>query len=115
MKRYITYTRKKINDNYYQDPNTNNKVEIETNWHTTFYETPYEYNWVFLAYVEYGDEFTNEQIEYFRNLDTDFNFTFITEEEANIFLQNFWKDEEWNYYVSVANFEFTNNTPTYDF
>tara|TARA_R110000764_G_scaffold5867_3_gene22762 strand:+ start:4667 stop:4855 length:189 start_codon:yes stop_codon:yes gene_type:complete len=30
MLKYITFTRKKINDNYYQDPNTNSIVENAT-------------------------------------------------------------------------------------
>lgn len=102
MKRYITYTRKKINDNYYQDPNTNNRVKKETNWVTKFFETPYEFGWVFLAYVEYPNKTTIEEIEYFRNLDKDFNFTFIMEEEVNILLLKIWD-------ISVKDFVFTDN------
>ncbi len=104
MKRYITYTRKKINDNFYSDPNTNGRVEEETNWVTKFYETPYEVNWVFLAYVSYPSETEQSEVEYFKNLDPEFNFTFITEEEANTLLSELWD-------VSVSNFDFTDNRP----
>jgi len=99
MIKYITYTRKKISDNYYQDPNTNNIVEEATSWITKFTETAFDFNWVFLAYVEFPNDTTDEQIEYFRTLDTDFNFTFITEEEANIHLSKIWD-------ISVDNFNF---------
>lgn len=102
MKRYITYTRKKESDSFYSDPNTNNRVERETNWVTKFYETPYEIEWVFLAYVEYPNETTSEQVEYFKKLDPNYNFTFITEEQANELLNKLWD-------VSVSNFEFRDN------
>lgn len=104
MKRHITYKRKKINDNYYQDPNTQNRVEIETNWFTKFFETPYEVNGIFLAYVEYPDTTTPDEIEYFKNLEPAFEFTFITEEEANTMLSNLWQ-------VSVKDFMFTDLRP----
>lgn len=107
MQRYITYTRKKESDNFYSDPNTNNRVAIETAGYTTFYETCYEYNGTFLAYVEYGDSFTDEQVAYFQNLDPAYNFTFLTEEEANTFLSNLWD-------VSVKDFIFTDNRPLDD-
>jgi len=35
-----------------------------------------------LSYVEYPDETTAEQVEYFRLLDPAFEFTFITESQA---------------------------------
>jgi hypothetical protein len=104
MKRYITYTRKKENDSFYSDPNTNNRVETETNWVTKFYETPYEVDGVFLSYVEYPNETTIEEVEYFKNLDPAYNFTFITEEQANELLANLWD-------VSVSSFEFNDNRP----
>lgn len=104
MRKYITYTRKKINDNYYQDPNTNNIVEEATGWITKFTETAYDYNGVFIAYVEFPTDTSDEQIEYFRTLDSDFNFTFVTEEEANIHLANIWD-------ITVEDFVFTDNRP----
>lgn len=103
MKRYITYKRKKENENFYSDPNTNWKFDRLT-VDSKFYETPYEVDWVFLAYVEYPDETTVEEIEYFRNLDPAYNFTFITEEQANELLANLWD-------VSVSNFQFNDNRP----
>ena len=100
MLKYITFTRKKINDNYYQDPNTNSIVENATGWITKFTETPYEVDWKFIWYVEFPTDTPDEQIEYFRSLDPDFNFTFITEEEANTELAKLWE-------VSVKEFVFT--------
>ena len=105
MKKYLTYKRKKISDNYYQDPNTNNRVELETNWVTKFTETAYEHaDWRFLAYVEYPDETTNEQVEYFRLLDPAFEFTFITEAQATDIL-----NETYGWEVVVTSFVFTDN------
>jgi len=105
MKRYITYKRKRINDNLFQDPNTNNRVEIETGWMTKFFETSYQHaDWRFLAHVEYPDEATVEQVEYFRLLDPAFEFTFITEQEANTLLQ-----QTYNWDVTVTDFVFTDN------
>ena len=104
MKRYITNTRKKINDNYYQDPNTNGIVEDATSWVTVFTETKYELNWVFLWIVEYPDDSSDELVEYFRVFDEAFSFTFITEEKANEMLSEIWD-------ISVSDFVFTDNRP----
>lgn len=104
MRKYITYTRKKENDNFYSDPNTNNRVEEETNWVTKFFETAYDHNWVFLAYVEYPDATTPDEISYFQNLDPEFNFTFITEAEANTHLSSIWD-------ITVKDFVFEDNRP----
>ena len=106
MQRYITWTRKKVNDNLYADPNTNDRVNIETNWQTTFYETPYQINdWRFISYVDYPDTTTEEEITYYLWLEPEFNFTLITEEEANTLLSELWD-------VSVSNFEFKDNRPS---
>lgn len=107
MHKYITYTRKKISDNRYLDPNTNDIVEKATSWIAKFTETAYEFNWVFLATVEFSTETPIEQIEYFRSLDPEFNFTFITEEEANIELAKLWD-------VKVKDFVFTDSRPVLD-
>ena len=105
MKRYITYKRKQINLNCFQDPNTNNRVEIETNWVTKFTETAYQHtDWRVLSYVEYPDETTAEQVEYFRLLDPAFEFTFITESQAIDLL-----NETYGWEVTVSNFIFTDN------
>ena len=108
-KRYITYTRKKINDNCYLDPNSNDAVSLATNWKTIFNETPYLLeDWRFIATVEYRDIETEENINYFLHLDEAFEFTFITEEVANELLKEFWENENW-YLVSVKDFIFTDN------
>ena len=104
MLRYITYKRKKVNDNYYQDPNSENRVEIETNWKTIFNETPYQLeDWRFIATVEYRDSETQENIDYFLDLDPAFEFTFITEWEVNELLKEL-SDETWT--VTVKDFIF---------
>ena len=106
MLRYITYTRKKVNDNYYMDPNSQNTFENQTT-NSTFYETPYEINWTFIAYVEYPDDTTQDRIDELLQAYTSFNFSFITEEEANELLSELWD-------VSVKDFVFTDNIPIID-
>lgn len=59
-----------------------------------------------LLRVEYPDETLEEEVEYFRTLDLDFEFTFITEEEANTLL-----NEAYNWDVIVNDFIFTDNRP----
>ena len=102
MKKYITYTRVRASDNFYLDPNTNNQFEQATE-NSTFYETPYQYNWTFLAYVEYPDDTTQARIDELLQAYSSFNFTFITEEEASTFLAQIWD-------ITVSNFVFTDNT-----
>jgi len=105
MKQYITWKRKKINDFRYEDPNTNDRVNVETGWITTFFETPYQItDGRFISYVEYPDITSVEEVEYFRNLDPDFSFTFIDELEANTLLSELWD-------VTVSDFVFTDNRP----
>jgi len=112
MKKYTTYKRKKINDNFYADPNTNNGVEVQTGGKIIFHETPYELNGVFLSWIEFDGRSINPmELEYFRTLDPDFDFTIIDEATANIFLQGLWFDENGLQYVSVNNFEFLDNIP----
>ena len=106
MKKYITWNRKKVNDNYYQDPNTNDRASLESGWVVTFTETPYQLNWTFISVVEYPDNTPQEQLDYFMSIDPDFNFTILTEEEANALLQT-----AYNWEVSVNNFVFTDNRP----
>ena len=103
MRRYITYKRVKASDNFYLDPNTNWQFEQATE-NSKFYETPYQYNWTFLAYVEYPDATTQERIDTLMQSYTSFNFTFITEAGANVFLSQIWD-------ITVANFVFTDNRP----
>ena len=103
MKRYLTYKRKKINDNLYEDPNTNNRVSNETCPWTTFTETCYQVaDGRFIAIIEYADTTTDEEVEAFRILDTAFDFTFLDETEANAFLSELWD-------VTVSNHVFTDN------
>ena len=105
MKRYVTWKEKKINDNLYIHPNTNGRVEEETWWKTIFIETDYKHSdGRFMSVVEYPNTTTPEEVEAFRLLDPAFEFTFITEAEANTFLASLWE-------VSVSNFEFTDNRP----
>lgn len=103
IKRYITFFRKKENENFYSDPNTNWKFDRLT-VDSKFYETPYEVNWTFLAYVEYPDNTLLSTIDNFIVENSEYNFTFLTEEEANEFLSNLWD-------VSVKDFIFTDNRP----
>ena len=115
MKTYVTYKRKKVSENFYADPNTNNAVFEQTGWQITFHETPYEVNGVFVASIEYDGRSVNPtELEYFRTLDPAFEFTILEETEVNTILENFWFDESWVQYVSVDNFEFTDNRPTID-
>jgi len=108
MKRLITYKRKKINDFLYEDPNTNHRVTMETSWQTIFTETPYNLaDWRFICIVEYWDDETEENINYFMNLDTAFEFTFIEEDEANVLLSELWD-------IVVNDFVFTDNRPIDD-
>ena len=108
MKIYVTWKRKKINDNCYQDPNTNNRTELETNWQAVLTETPYKISdGRFISFVEYSNDCTAESIEYFKNLDPAFEFTFIDENQTNVLLSELWD-------ITVNNFVFTNNNPVLD-
>lgn len=104
MRRYITYERVKANDNLYLDPNTDSSFDKATK-DSKFYETPYEKDWVFLASVEYPNTTPQEVIKHLLLMYKDFNFTFISEEQANLFLK--WIDE----LISVKDFVFTDNRP----
>ena len=104
MKQYITYTRVRANDNLYLDPNTNDSFENATK-DSKFNETPYGKDWVFLASVEYPDTTTQEEIDGLILAYKEFEFTFISEEQANLLLK--WIDE----LISVSNFKFTDNRP----
>lgn len=105
MKQYVTYKRKKINDHFFADPNTNNGVERETGGVIKLYETPYEVDGVFIAYIEYDENIVNvQQIEYFKNLDPAFEFTIIDESTVNILLSQIWD-------IIVQDFVFTDNRP----
>ena len=99
MKRYITYNRVQTDKNNFIDPNTNNSFENATEG-STFYETCYNLDGVFLAYVEYPDNTTQWQIDWLLEEYSAFNFTFITEEEANTHLSKIWD-------ISVKDFIFT--------
>lgn len=101
MRRYITYKRVKVNDNFYSDPNTNDSFENATEG-STFFESPYEFEGIFLASVEYPDSTIQWQIDWLLNAYSDFNFTFITEEEANMHLSKIWD-------IKVKDFVFTDN------
>lgn len=105
MKHYVTYTRKNINDNFFSDPNTDWAVEKQTQGLITFNETPYEINGVFISLIEYDTSSINlQELEYFRTLDPDFNFTIVEEDEVNKLLSTLWD-------VSVKDFIFTDNRP----
>lgn len=111
MKSYVTYTRKKISDTYYADPNTNNAVEERTAGLIRFIETPYEINGVFCAYIDFDPLKVNpKQIEYFRTLDPEMNFRIVTEEDINTLLSEYGSDEN-GQFVSVKDFVFTDNRP----
>jgi hypothetical protein len=104
MLRYITWKRVKINDNYFIDPNTNWEFEKATK-DSKFTETPYQLNdWRFISIVEYPNETTQEQIDLLISAYSAFNFTFITEIEANNLLSELWE-------VSVKDFVFSDNRP----
>lgn len=104
MKRYITYTRKKENENFYSDPNTNWNFEKQTTG-SKFYETPYELEWIFLAYVEYPDSIPLSVIDELIMINSEYNFKFINEEEANKFLKQISE------LISVKDFVFEDNRP----
>jgi hypothetical protein len=55
MKNYVTYKRKKLSDNFYADPNTNNGVYNESGGLISLTETPYEIDGVFISYIEYNE------------------------------------------------------------
>lgn len=96
-----------MNEFCYKDPCTDDRVNKETGWITTFTETPYCISdWRFISLVEYPDNCTEENVEYFKNLDPDFEFTFITELEANTLLNGCY-----NWLVTVKDFVFTDNRP----
>jgi len=101
MQQYITYTRVKASNSVYLDPNTNWKFEEATN-ESKFNETPYEFNWVFLASVEYPDNTPQEVVDWLLEAYKPFDFQFITEEEANIFLAQIWD-------IKVKDFIFEDN------
>lgn len=104
MKRYLTYKRKKINNNYYQDPNTNWLFQEATEW-AVFYETPYQLsNKVFVAWVEYPDTTTQAQIDWLISTYNQFEFTFIDEATANTLLSELTDDTG---SVTVTDFIFT--------
>lgn len=98
MLRYITYSRVQVDINNFIDPNTNDSFENATEG-STFFETSYDLDWVFLAYVEYLNETTQEQIDWLLEAYSAFSFTFITEEEANIHLAKIWD-------ITVKDFKF---------
>ena len=101
IRRYITYKRVKENEFYYKDPNSWNQFEEATN-ESKFNETPYKFNWVFLASVEYPDNTPQEVVDWLLEAYKPFDFQFITEEEANIFLAQIWD-------IKVKDFIFEDN------
>lgn len=110
MKQYITYTRVKANDSLYLDPNTNNSFENATK-DSRFNETPYEVDWTYLAFVEYPDLTSPEVLLWLIKSYSEFNFKFISEEEANEFLAKIWGEDNWEQLITVKDYEFTNNRP----
>lgn len=107
MRKYITYKRVQASPVLFLDPNTNGNFQSATNG-STFYETPYIVDWIFLASVEYPNETTQEQIDTLIAWYSAFEFTFITEIEANTLLATLWE-------VSVENFIFTDERPVDNF
>lgn len=104
-----------MNDNFFADPNTNNAVQEQTWGQIIFHETAYEVDWVFVAWIEYDGRSINlAELEYFRTLDSDFEFTIIEEVEVNQILENMWFDNANNPYITVKDFVFTDNTPELD-
>jgi len=102
MQRYITYKRVKENEFKYNDPNTDWKFEEATN-DSVFNESPYLLvDGRFVCDVIYPDNTTQEQIDWLIIANSSFEFTFITEEEANSLLSELWD-------VTVNNFIFTDN------
>ena len=104
MQRYITWKRVQTSPTQFIDPNTNNTFNEVTNW-ATFTETPYQIaDWRFISVIEYPDNTTQERINSLMAEYSAFEFTFITEEEANTLLSELWD-------VKVSNFNFTDNRP----
>jgi hypothetical protein len=105
IQRYVTWKRKMVDTCCYKDPNTDDRVFSETNWGTTFIETPYQIaDWRFISLVEYPDTCTQQEIDYFKTLDPAFEFTFIDETTANTLLSELWD-------VTVTNWVFSDNRP----
>ena len=102
MKRYITYKRKEVNW-HFLDPNTNNAFEKAT-INSIFQETPYQNAGVFLGVIEYPESTTQEIIDDMLQKYSEFNFSFIAENEANLFLQTIWE-------ITVKDYIFTDNRP----
>lgn len=108
MKQYITWEAKKKNDNCFEHPNTNNIVEIETNWQTIFTETPYKIaDGRYISFVEYPNDTDEPTKLKYLNLEPEFKFKFIDETEANLLLSELGD-------VTVSNFIFEDNRPNLD-
>ena len=104
MQRLITWKRVKVSEFQLIDPNTNWQFEAATTG-AKFIETPYEIkDGRFISVVEYPNETTQEQIDWLILAYKPFEFTFITEDEANVLLSELWE-------VTVANFIFEDNRP----
>jgi len=109
MQRYITYKRVQTGEFKYNDPNTDNVFE-EATTDSIFNESPFKINdGRFICDVIYPDTTTQEQIDWLIAANLAFEFTFLTEEEANILLLEFWLDEGGIAFVSVKDFIYQDN------
>jgi len=114
VKKYVTWKAKKINDSYYQHPNTDGRANSESNGDINFIETPYEsIDGTYISIAEHEWNLPQARLNALMIKDPDFQFVSVTEEEVNvILLEAYWLDWESNPYVSVSNHEFTDNRPT---
>lgn len=105
MKKYITWKEKKINDNLYQHPNTDDMVNKNTNWEIKFFETPYKIaDGRYVSYIEHAWTIPQARLDQYRTFDPAFEFTIIDEATANSLLSQLGD-------VTVSNFVFTDNRP----
>jgi len=112
MKKYVTWKPKKINDNLYEHPNTNDRVNSETNWAITFTETSYQIaDLRYISFLEHSWEIPQAQLDNWKILDPAFEFTIIDETEANELLLEFWLDENEEPLISVTDFIFADIRP----
>jgi len=108
IQKYVTWKPKQVNSNLYEHPCTNDRVNKETNWQIIFTETRFQLaDWRYVSFLEHDWNIVQEQLDNWKVLDPAFEFTIITEEEANILLNELGD-------ITVSNFEFIDNRPVLD-
>ena len=115
VKKYVTWKPKKVNDNLYKHPNTDNRASIDSNWDIDFTETPYQaLDGRYMSYAAHDWALPQARLDALMDIDADFEFTSVTEEQINTFLlEAYWMEWE-NQAVSVSNFVFTDLRPNED-